>query len=633
MKATDSQLQRSFFVIATFCLIVLIIVVGRPVLAPLALSCILTFVLTPVVRYLESRDVSRGIAVGMTTTLTVLVAIALSIAFVSQLGHLVAEMPAHEREVAAKFAGLRDLGGAVPDKVWDYVDAFFAGGAGQAEDLEGEGVGELKADGVAPIVVVQEDSSPRWLEWLPSMIGPITEPIVNATVVVVLAVFMMLRRDDLRNRLLAFLGRTRMSRVTELLGDSSERLGRYLLGLLGVNFGFAVAFAMGLYFLGVPYPALWGCVTFFFRFVPFLGSSVSMLMPLAMALTVPGWMAVFGVIALYATLEFSSGNFLEPWLFGKSVGMNPLAVIIALMFWTWAWGMVGLLLATPLSLILVTLGRHFPCFESLNLLLGDKHPLPRHIAFYQRMLAEDDVELQSLLTATQRLRGPAFTVQRLLLDTLSHADRELRRGAITKEIHRHVTARVEALTAQVIANKAKVAAQDAPAEVNGAKDTPLASSAGDKLRIATFSLGDQRGSIVLQVLFSHRPELEVVFNQALVTPYMIRKCIDADVDLVVFSITGSDAKQVLESACRAFRRNGYNGWIAVGWWRSRRLAESTKRALKQAGADYVTYRSHSMNRMLDFTLDSRDQAKQPSEATESPPPDAVELSPVQPIVG
>lgn len=615
MKSNDSQLFRTFLVVATLCLVVTIIVVGKPVLAPLALSCLLAFVLTPIVRYCEARMVPRGIAVGFTITLTVLVVIFLASAFIGQLGQMADEMPMHEREIESKVARVRELGDAVPDRVWKLVDPFFPAPSESAEELDDSvataGAPAVRGEEQPQVVVVQQDSGPKWLEWVPSMIGPITEPIVTATIVVVLAAFMMLRRDDLRNRLLALLGRTRLSRMTQLIGDSSERLGRYLLGLLAVNFGFAVAFSVGLYFIGVPYAALWGCITFFFRFVPYLGTAISMLLPLVMAVaTTPGWLAPLGVVAWYATLEFSSGNFLEPWLFGKSVGMNPLAVIIALMFWTWAWGMTGLLLATPLSLMLVTLGRHFPCFESLNLLLGDTHPLPRHIAFFQRILAHDDVELQSILTTTSRLRGPAFAVQRLLLYTLAHADHELRRGSITNEMHRQVITYTQDLTAQLVA--IKEASSKRAAEARESKEEEAAVAGEEKLRVATFSMGDQRGAAVLQVLLSGRPEIEIVFDQEVVTRSLMRQCVTAGVEVVVLSITGTNARAVLESTCRALRRNGYDGWIAVGWWRSRPLREATKRTLKDAGADYVTYRAHAMNRMLDFTIENhRTQASPP----------------------
>src|SRR5690606_37775911 len=153
---------------------------------------------------------------------------------------------------------------------------------------------------------------------------------------------------------------------------------------------------------------------------------------------------------LYGFLEFATGNFVAPWLFGRSVGMNVVAVLVAIVFWTWAWGLVGLLLATPLTLMLVTLGRHFPCFGWLSLLLGDSHPLPLHVAFYQRILAKDNVESAAMLTTVQQASGHAQALQTLILESLSHADRELRRGAINKSQYQDLVDEANRLSERLI---------------------------------------------------------------------------------------------------------------------------------------------------------------------------------------
>lgn len=663
MKLDNTYLFRCFLVLATLCLVVTVIVVGKPVLAPVALSCILAFVLTPVVRYLETQGLPRAAAVMLTVAVVVSCAVGLSVALVAQLGQLAIEMPKYEREIETKVAKLREFASIIPDRVWTMAEeaSEFTGAASGADSetadetsrAAGGGsrvgkddgsslpLGELySGDGGIERVLVFErlrKTSQPWLQWVPSMVGPLVEPLATLTVVVVLAVFMMVARDDLRNRVLAILGRTKLTRTTQLLGDSSHRLGRYLLGLLAVNFGFAVAFAIGLFLVGVPYAALWGCITFFFRFIPYLGSATSMLLPFAMAIvTVPGWFAPLAVLAWYGTLEFSTGNFLEPWLFGRSVGMNPLAVIVALMFWTWAWGMLGLLLATPLSLTLVTLGRHFPGFEWSNLLLSDSPPLPRHIAFFQRLLAKDKVEIQTILTSTYRKVGAAFAMQRLLLDALSHADRELARGAIQKEDFKQVedTARdmVERLITLIKTEVDEAREQAIAKEATKNESTePLASELlelqAKRLRTMTFSLGDTRGRDALHVLLASHPELNLVGDKAAPTPIVSRECVQNEIELVIISATSIVDRALLESACRTLRRAGYEGWIAVGWWRSRSLAGAARHSLKESGADYVTYRMRAMERMIRYA--ERSHAKNEKVAL-APVFDAPE-SPLAPV--
>jgi predicted PurR-regulated permease PerM len=630
MKLDNNYLFRCFLVIATLCLVVTVIVIGKPVLAPLALSCILAFVMTPVVRYLETQGLPRVPAVMLTIAVVVTTAVGLSVALVAQLGQLAIEMPKYEREIETKVTKLREFASIVPDRVWTMAEqaAAFTGSMDTAASTDASGQSDadeinnamhrnsqsngvlMSDDGRVDKVMVYErprKASQPWLQWVPSMLGPLVEPLATLTVVVVLSVFMMVGRDDLRNRVLAILGRTKLTRTTQLLGDSSHRLGRYLLGLLAVNLGFAVAFAVGLSIVGVPYAALWGCITFFFRFIPYIGSATSMLLPFAMAIvTAPGWFAPIAVLVWYGTLEFSTGNFLEPWLFGRSVGMNPLAIIVALMFWTWAWGMLGLLLATPLSLTLVTLGRHFPGFEWSNLLLSDAPPLPRHIAFFQRLLAKDKVEVQTILTNTYRKVGASFAMQRLLLDALSHADRELSRGAIEKDDFKQLEETANGLVERLITlTKAEVdeAREDtAPKAAEGtAEDEELIpKQAARRLRAMTFSLGDARGRSATQVLLASHPDIELIAERAAPTPAVSRECVDRQIDLIIISTTATVNRALIESACRTLRRSGYEGWIAVGWWRMRSLAEPTRRSLKDAGADYVTFRMRAMERMVRY---------------------------------
>lgn len=656
MKLENSYLLRYFLVISTWCLAVVILVVGKPVLAPFALSCILAFVLTPIVRNLETRGLPRVAAVMCTVIVVVSLFVGLSVAFVSQLGQLAAEMPKYERELEIKMSKLKELGSLVPDRVWAMAEQATTmgdreeSGDSQSDASEGsiESEGAVEPEGAAAVptparvtapyalelfpgnqrerlVLVERprSRSQPWLQLLPSVVGPLIEPLATLAIVVVLSVFMMIGRDDLRNRVLALLGKAKLTRTTQLLGDSSSRLGRFLLGLLAVNFGFAVTFAVGLYFIGVPYAALWGSVSFFFRFIPYIGSATSMLLPLGVAImTVPGWFAPISVVAWYGLLEFSSGNFLEPWLFGKSVGMNPLAIIVALMFWTWAWGMVGLLLATPLSLTLVTLGRHFHGFEWSNLLLSDSRPLPRHISFFQRMLANDRVELQSILLTAQKKFGAAYAMQRLVLSALTHADRELARGAIKREDHAQVEAIATDMAERIVSQVEQERSQslqpvspDHRSDVGTAGKVPLLepmSPPTRTLRVMTFSLGDRRGREALGVLLAGRDRIEVVGQSAAPTAAIARHCVDTLVDLVVISTTSTVNRELLEAACRTLRRSGYHGWIAVGWWRASALAEPIRRALKDSGADYITYRMKAMDRMINYAESSHEKAEKPA---------------------
>lgn len=617
MNGSRPAIDKCFYGLGVFCLTVAIVLIGKPVLAPLALGCILAFVLTPIVRSLEARGWGRGTSVGLTVSLVLIVAAALSVAFATQVSQLAAELPSHSQEIESKVARLRQAVPFLPDRVWNTLDDV-TGKASDATKPEDETAKVetrfLNGLFIERYLIVERDQGSSWLDVLPWVVLPMLEPLGTAALALVLAVFMTAKRDDLRNRLLAILGRARLSQTTQLLSDSSYRLSRYLLGLVAVNLGFAVAFAIGLFLIGVPYVALWGCVAFFFRFIPWVGTALSMLLPLAVSIaTQHGWWPPLAVAALYGALEFTTGNFVEPWLFGRSVGMNVIAVLVAIVFWTWAWGLVGLLLATPLTLMLVTLGRHFPCFGWLNLLLGDSHPLPLHVAFYQRILAKDGVESVAMLTAAQQQSGHAVAMQSLILASLAHADREFRRGAINKSQYQELVDEANRLSERLIL--------DAEQPVSGEAQTTIATVAEEvaetaepiePTKVTAFSLGDDRGLQAIRVLFATKPSMEVSIEHQPLTLKLAKKCVAEHVEIVVLSVADRQGRARLESACRMLRRCGYEGWIAAGWWRQHGIAERYRRQLKEAGADYVTHRVYAMDRMLNYVEKKQAQHREPN---------------------
>lgn len=723
-----SPLRQAFLGLATFCLIVLILIIGKPILAPLMLAGIIAFVLLPVVSVIERQGINRVLAVSTAMFIVVSLAAVLGIGLVSQIRSLAADLPQHTQEIRAKYDGLRELGGPLWEKPAELLNRFWAtnadgghaaGDTGPADRTAQEAAGDQLPDldrnqqqlgnnrpeagnraadqaseeaaaepEPTPVVVQSADENPV-LRWAPTVFNSVAEPIASGGLVVVLATFMLLRREDLRNRLLALLGRTRLAHSTHLLEDASERLSGYLLGLVSVNFGFSIAFTLGLMLLGVPYAALWGAISFFARFIPIIGSAVSMLAPLAMAIaTVPGWLAPLGVIALYLMLEGITGNLIEPWLYGRSVGMNPVAILVAFMFWTWAWGFIGLALSTPLTLILVTLSMHVPSLSWINVLLGDSHPLPKPIAFYQRLLAQDRCEADRFLRGMVEKRGPSEAMQTLLLPAWRRADRELNSGAIDQTqydaLAEEANLAVESLIAQVVAGQtsknladdrdterdygrtadraADHAASDgrSPAglpraagdseitasDVAGGETTDGDVAAGDRqadreacqesgqyatLRVATYAFQSDRADHVLRLLLSGQDRLDVVQVEKW-TPPLIRRLMKQPPDMVLLSVIRPTERDQAIAIAKTLRRHGYRGWLALGWWRNKPLRRSTRLQLKDAGFDYVTYRLRSMERMLRYSVENNtnDFDQPPAASTVQPPDHADSPSSPQP---
>jgi predicted PurR-regulated permease PerM len=260
--------------------------------------------------------------------------------------------------------------------------------------------GETKSEGAAaapepvPVLIQQPEASP--LQTLREVGGPLVAPIATAGLVVVFVIFMLLQREDLRDRNLRLVGASDVARATEAMDDAAKRISRYLLMQL-VNVLYGIPVGIGLHFLGVPNPILWGLFATVLRFIPYLGPVIAALFPIALSFAVaPGWTLPLLTIALFVTLELFSNNVLEPWLYGSSTGLSPVAVLVAAVFWATLWGPVGLLLSTPLTVCLVVLGRHVPRLGFFHVLLGEEPALAPELKFYQRLLARDTDEATEL---------------------------------------------------------------------------------------------------------------------------------------------------------------------------------------------------------------------------------------------
>lgn len=601
-KRKAITLGHTFFLISTFCLVIAILVVGKPILAPIALSILFAFVLNPVVRYFETIGLGRGFAVGIIVTIVVTTLFGLSSALVSQLQHMAMDLPTHSQELENKIASLRGSSEGMFSRVWEMADRLAAT---YAEPTE-------KREESQPTIVVQQTQSNFGISALPGFVVPVLEPIAIAALVVVLTIFLLFSREDLRNRMLAIIGQTRLSSTTRILDDTSARLSKYLLGLVSVNLGFSILFTLLLFVIGVPYAAVWGSVSFFFRFVPLLGSAVSMLLPLAVSITtLPGWLPPIAVIGGYLALEGFTGNFIEPWLFGRSVGMNPFALLIAIMFWTWAWGPLGLMLATPLSLIIVTLGRHVSHFAALDYLLGDTRPLPPHVVFFQRLLAADIVEATKLLQDVSKAKGSAYAAQRVVINGLHHADRELRNKAISREAHAKYVSAADEVVRSVFSSDDQSAISSSETAGRVGQTTPF-----PELVV----IGEGRASITMEVLIKSQPAAtwrqHPVLNQRLAD-----RLTKEAVPLIILCAVAPNRLADLEASCRLLRRQGYQGWMAVGYWKSTTIDSDARQQLKQAGADYVTHRLHAMVRMVAHFIERLQQDAKDVEEVLSLQPD------------
>ena len=359
---------------------------GRSILLPIILAVLLSFLLAPIVSGFRRLRFPKAPAVLFAVALALGGIGVTSIIIVSQAATLSKDAPAYAERITAKAAGLRV---AIRQRFGAILQSD--GGSGQRKTRSARAAGlqatsRSTSSGVVPVEI--RPAPETALEEVQSYVIPALEPIETILIVLIVTIFILFQREDLRDRLIRLMGTADLHRTTVALDEGASRLSRYFLSQSVVNLGFGLVVWAGLFLIGVPSPGLWGALAGLARFVPYVGVVVGLAGPLALAAAVdPGWTMVLYVLLLFIIVEPVVGYVLEPLLYGHSTGLSPVSVVLAALFWTWIWGPVGLVLAMPVTLMLVVLGRHIPAFEIFDVLLGDRPALSPAETFYQRILA------------------------------------------------------------------------------------------------------------------------------------------------------------------------------------------------------------------------------------------------------
>ena len=423
---------------------------AQAVLVPLVLAGLLTFLLSPLVTRLDRLRVPRVVGVLLVMTLVGGVIGGLGYVVAGQLQSFAAELPMHRQNIRAKIgeAVAFTRGGAI-EQVQDTID--------EINDVVEEGAEpptrarERRRD-EEPMRVAIEQSRPLLgnAQWL----GPLFGAVGTFGLTLLLAIFMLVKREDLRDRLVSLSGRPSLVVATKAFADAGARISRYLVMQFIVNASMGVAVGVGLYFIGVPYAALWGLAAGVLRYIPYVGPWVAALLPITVSIvTTPGWQQVAMVVALFVVLELLSNNVMEPLLYGHSVGLSELAVIVAAIFWTWLWGPVGLVIATPITACLVVLATHVPSLGAIGRLLGERPALKLHETVYQRLLARDVDEADAILTRCLNERSLDEALQ-VVLDALLALKRDLQAARVSAEDGELVLSGVRDLLEELDADRA-----------------------------------------------------------------------------------------------------------------------------------------------------------------------------------
>jgi predicted PurR-regulated permease PerM len=416
-----SKPLSSWITFAGCVLVIGVLYWAQAVLVPVSLAVLLTFVLAPPVVWLQRR-IGKIAAV---LTITTLVFTFLGLAgwgVVRQMSSLSTDLPTYRANIRAK---VHDVQGASNNGSLEKFEKAV-------KDLQGDVGGPASVGTPAKPIVVTSDQGVGFsaIGWL----GPLVEPAGTAGFVIALVMFMLLEREELRDRLIGLVGHGHLAITTKALDEAGSRVSRQLLLQSVVNLIYGALAALGLWLFGVPYPLFWGAAGAVLRFIPYLGPISAAAGPILIAFAaLPGWKHPMQVAGYYAALELFTNFVLESALYAGAAGVSQVALMISVAFWTWLWGPLGLLMGTPLTVCLVVLGKHVAGLEFLAKLLSDAPALTPENSYYQRLLARDQAEAAEIVERFVKSEAPEQVYDAMLIPALNYAERDRLEGRLSAE--------------------------------------------------------------------------------------------------------------------------------------------------------------------------------------------------------
>jgi predicted PurR-regulated permease PerM len=588
---------------------------GREVFVPIALAILLSFVLAPLVRLLQRWYMPRGLSVISVVLLAFISIFALGGVIATQLTQLAGDLPRYEFTMREKIKSVRGTAA---------TSGTLERAADVLQDL-GKELNKPKDPATSPTIqppipspgqeprpipVEVRQPPPTALESLAALISPLLRPLTTTGITAIFVIFILLQREDLRNRFIKLAGSHDLQKTTAALDDATTRLSRLFLIQLALNTAFGVVIGTGLWIIGIPSPVLWGILAAVLRFVPYVGAAISAVFPLTLAAAVdPGWAMLLWTAALFLVVEPLVGHVIEPLLYGHSTGLSPVAIITSATFWTALWGPVGLVLATPLTICLVVLGRHVERLEFLEVMFGDRPALSPSELFYQRMLAEDPAEAVDKAEEFLKASSLSTYYDEVALPGLKLAQNDIVRGAFDRVQSEKIKAAVVEVVDDLVdqddqkpvsetINDAEAAAaletdvRDATPDLPVVKRADLAPQwQGDKPVLCVAGRGplDEAAAIMLaQLLEKHGLGARAEGADAVAVSNIFR--LDtAGIVMVCFSYLDAGSPARMRYAIRRMRRQLPGAQVLLGCW----MADSdtaTLRDMTKADAVATTLR-------------------------------------------
>jgi predicted PurR-regulated permease PerM len=477
-------------------LVVAVLYFARDIFIPIALAVLFAFLFAPLVARLQRWGMWRAPSVITVVTLSFVVMSVIGFLVTVQLTDLGRKLPEYQHNIHQKLQSIHDSSKGVLGRLSRFMHDF-------SQELKPSVPQGQPAPGdqkPVPVEIRQGDYSP--LQLVPKILGSVIGLLLTGVIIVVFVIFMLLQREDLRDRVIRLAGWRRLNVTTKALDEAGQRVSRYLLAQLVVNAAYGVPAGVALYFLGVPNPILWGVLAALFRYIPYLGIWIAAVMPAVVVFAIdPGWVKPAGVFGIYVGIDMLMYNFVEPMVYGSTTGLTPLAILFAAVFWTWLWGPVGLLLATPLTVCVAVLGRYVPSLRFLGVLLSDDEVLTPEKRFYQRLLAGDVEEAADI--AEDFLKGKSLEelYDCVIVPALVLADEDSLAGRLDEEQQESVFHNARLLVEDIAPRAQEIISgeNDSKHRVNG-KEAVRESASQPEARVLSLPARGEADEIVALML-------------------------------------------------------------------------------------------------------------------------------------
>ena len=525
---------------------------AKEVLVPLAMAILLSFVLAPAVRRLERWKLGRPLATLIVAFVGFAIIFAVGAFAAAQAVSLAARLPEYRQNIVEKIRALRH-----PKE-----ESAIGRAAEALKDLEEEAAPER------PLPVKESPGST--LEAFSDFMTPVAKPLAMTLAVIVFTVLMLLNRENMRERVIGLLGPARINVTTKAMAEASYRVSRYLSMQLVVNGLFGMLFGTALYFIGVPNALLWGLLATVLRFIPYAGVWVAAAMPAVLAFAISdSWAPVLWTIAAFLAIELTLYNAVEPYLYGRTAGLSPLAVISAAIFWTWLWGPVGLLLSTPLTTCIAVIGRHVPEFGYLNMLLGVEPALSPDERFYQRLIALDHDEAAELIESYLTAHGIAATFDEVIVPALTLAETDRRKGSLEPARERFVYEHARQIIEEL-------------------EHAPSANSGAPVCLVAAHDDADHVAALMVAKLLA--PAQTFVMGAPALAAEIVQTVTQKQCKAVLISAVPPNAAHDAGYLARRLRRQLRDTKIVIGLWGADQNNGSARERLLKLGVDEVLTR-------------------------------------------